>query len=202
MPKKGSVFVGTSGWNYAHWKRRFYPDRLPADQWLAYYARFFDTVEVNKSFYRLIDDASYRRWRQTTPKKFIFAVKGSRFLTHFRRLKETQLGLRRFFDPLKELAPKRGPVLFQLPPHWHKNTERLDDFISALPKNVSSVFEFRDETWFTDDVYAVLRKHKAALCINDYQGKEFSPRVVTSNEMTYLRFHGPASYGEKRLAKD
>src|SRR4051812_4624306 len=181
------IFIGTSGWNYDHWKRAFYPAGMPTDEWLAYYAKTFGSVEVNKSFYRLIPERTYRHWKEITPPKFLFAEKGSRFLTHLKKLKDTGRGLRRFFDPLKGLGRKKGPVLFQLPPYWKKNVERLEEFLKKVPAGAQTVWEFRDPSWFSSEVYETLRRHHAGFCIYDFNARTSSPKEITASPV-YLRF--------------
>jgi uncharacterized protein YecE (DUF72 family) len=188
------IRIGTSGWNYKHWKGRFYPQKLPADQYLAYYSQEFDTVEINTSFYHLVSPATYAHWNKATPARFLFSIKGSRYLTHIKRLLDTGRGVRRFFDPLKKLKKKRGPVLFQLPPNSQKNTARLDHFLSALPKADPIVFEFRHASWFSSDVYATLRRHHTAFCVYDFQDRRVIPPKEVTSQTVYIRFHGGGAY--------
>jgi len=191
----GSIHIGTSGWHYKHWLGVFYPEELPAKDMLKFYSRHFNTVEINNSFYHLPGIATFEQWRLTTPKEFLFAVKGSRFITHMKKLKDPEDSTEKFFAGAKRLGPKLGPVLFQLPPRWHLNIERLAEFMAVLPRDQQYAFEFRDESWHVREVYNVLRRHNAAFCIFDLSGKE-TPHEITA-DFTYVRFHGP---GEARYA--
>jgi uncharacterized protein YecE (DUF72 family) len=186
------VHIGTSGWHYPHWQGRFYPSALPASAWLGYYARQFDSVEINVSFYRLPSLAAARAWREQTPPGFRFALKASRYITHMKKLRAPHRSLRAFLAVARALGPKCGPLLFQLPPRWRCNPSRLAAFLRALPKNRACAFEFRDPSWHTPEVYALLRRHNAAFCIYELAGFE-SPHVLTA-DITYVRLHGPAAY--------
>src|SRR5947207_9699392 len=143
----GKVHIGTSGWHYKHWRGPFYPVNLPPSRMLAFYFQFFDTVEINNSFYRLPSESALTNWRDSTPDGFCLAVKGSRFLTHNKKLSDTEVGLDRFLSKAEILKKKLGPILFQLPPRWHSNPERLDAFLNALPRAHRYAFELRDPTW-------------------------------------------------------
>jgi uncharacterized protein YecE (DUF72 family) len=183
------LHIGTSGWHYKHWKGNFYPADLPPAQYLAWYMRHFKTVEINNCFYRLPAESAVQNWREQTPKDFCFAVKGSRFITHLKRLLEPEAALRTYLDRVQLLGPKLGPILFQLPPNWGVNLERLEAFLAALPaKKHPYVFEFRDPSWYTDAVYRLLEQYGAALCLHDWRG-ERSPQELTA-DFTYIRFHG------------
>jgi uncharacterized protein YecE (DUF72 family) len=188
------IHVGTAGWNYKHWLGRFYPDRLPANEMLEFYSQHFDTVELNNSFYHLPSIKSFRTWRKTVPNDFCFAVKGSRFITHMKKLKAPKTSTRKFFERAKHLEDKLGPILFQLPPHWGVNLQRLATFLERLPKEFRYAFEFREHSWFADEVYELLKQHHAALCIYHMSGYN-SPAEITA-DFVYVRFHGAAStYG-------
>jgi uncharacterized protein YecE (DUF72 family) len=166
-----------------------YPEGLPARRWLERYAELFDTVEVNATFYRLPSENSVKTWAEQTPEGFIFAVKASRYLTHVKRLKGIGEGARRFFDPLAALAAARklGPVLWQLPETFQRDDDRLGAALEALPKG-RHCFEFRHPSWFTEEVYALLRRHRAALVIADHPERPFQTQEITTN-WTYVRFH-------------
>lgn len=187
----GSLHIGTSGWHYKHWLGPFYPDKLPAKEMFAFYARHFDTVEINNSFYHLPLPSTFDSWRDNSPKHFLFAVKGSRFITHMKKLKEPESSSVKFFDGVERLGEKLGPILFQLPPRWQVNVERLSHFLDVLPKHRRYVFEFRDESWLVKEVYDVLRKHNAAFCIHNLVGRQ-TPFEITA-DFTYVRFHGPGA---------
>jgi uncharacterized protein YecE (DUF72 family) len=193
-----AVRIGTSGWHYRHWKPVFYPADLAVRAFLGYYAARFDTVEINNSFYRLPERATLRAWRATVPAGFTFAVKASRYITEAKKLKDPAPGLARLFERIDALGDKLGPLLFQLPPHWRLNLERLAAFLAALPKRYRAVLEFRDPSWFDDRVYDLLARHRAAFCMHDHAGA-VTPRERTA-DIAYIRFHGPASYPARQLA--
>ena len=174
------VRIGCSGWNYASWREPFYGGR-PAREWLALYARHFDTVEVNNTFYRLPKKASVATWERTAPDGFCFAVKVSRYITHIKRLRDLGEPVARFracIEPLRKL----GPFLWQLPPNFARDDDRLRATLESLPSDERHAFEFRHETWFADDVYALLRDHGAALVLT-------GEREVFTAPWTYVRFH-------------
>jgi uncharacterized protein YecE (DUF72 family) len=180
--------VGCSGWQYKHWKGNFYPSDLPQRDWLSHYGRHFDTVEVNNSFYRLPEPGVFDSWRTRAPSGFIFAVKASRFLTHMKKLKDPEEPVERLFSRARELRGKLGPVLYQLPRQLPKNLARLAAFLEILPARVRHTIEFREPSWYDDDVLALLERHKIALCLHDMPGS-VSPRAVTAR-FVYVRFHG------------
>jgi uncharacterized protein YecE (DUF72 family) len=169
---------------------------------LGLYQQQFNTVEVNNTFYHLPKQSSLECWRESTPEGFCFAVKGSRFITHMKKLKDPEPGLHRFFERADILQEKLGPVLFQLPPNWELDYDRLADFLSCLPKHHRYAFEFRNATWNEPSVYDLLRKHNAAWCAFHLAGVE-SPVEITAN-FTYIRLHGPGgkyqgSYSDEAL---
>src|SRR4051812_1705471 len=143
------IHIGTSGWNYKHWLGRFYPERFPSAEMLRFYSQQFGTVELNNSFYHLPTTKSFRHWRETAPENFVFAVKGSRFITHMKKLKAPKTSTKKFFTRVEKLEEKLGPILFQLPPHWRVNVKRLATFLERLPDDYRYAFEFREQTWFT-----------------------------------------------------
>ena len=184
--------IGTSGWHYKHWMGRFYPRELKSSELLAHYLRFFDTVEINNSFYRLPPPETFAGWKQSTPSNFRFAVKGSRYLTHMKKLKEPEEAIERLHQSIRELGRKLAVVLFQLPPHWTLNLERFEYFLDALPRGTRYTFEFREESWMNDKIYDLLRKHNAAFCIYELAGYH-SPLEVTA-DFAYVRLHGPTRF--------
>jgi len=185
---KTNIHIGTSGWHYGHWTERFYPADLSKDKWLKYYAKHFDTVEINSTFYHQPKEISVNKWYEQVPKRFVFVVKASRFITHIKRLKDAEEPLKRLFEIITILKEKLGPVLYQLPPGLHKNIELLHSFLKLLPEKPASVFEFRHKSWFDGDIYKLLDKFGVGFCIHDLSGVE-SPRIITG-EMIYIRFHG------------
>lgn len=198
-----TTYIGTSGWHYGHWRGPFYPEKLPASRMLEYYQQYFDTVEINNTFYRLPPENAVREWVDGTPAGFRFAVKGSRFLTHMKKLKDPERGIAAFFSRVDLLGRKLGPVLFQLPPFWEVNVERLERFLEALPARRRYAFELRNATWHVPEVYRVLRRHRAAFCVYELAG--FQSGVEHTADFAYIRLHGPegayqGSYAESTLA--
>ncbi len=192
----GKVFIGTSGFSYPHWgKGVFYPKGLSPTKWFEYYCQYFKTVELNVSFYRLPKKETFQGWRKRAGKDFVFSVKGSRYITHIKRLKDCQERLKRFFEaaePLggltsREVRPHRV-VLWQLPPRFKANPERLAEFLRLLPKEWRHAFEFRDESWLMGGVYKLLKKHKAAVVFQDNPSWPITDEITT--DFVYLRFHG------------
>ena len=194
------IYIGTSGWNYKDWRTIFYPEKLSSKDWLVYYARHFHTVEVNNSFYHLPSVASFKKWHIESPDNFIFSVKGSRFITHMKKLQEPHVITKKFLAHVSYLNEKLGPILFQLPPRWKVNIERLDSFIKALPQKGRYVFEFRDNSWFTDAVFMVLEKNNIAFCVHDMMGTS-CPALMTSS-FAYMRFHGTTSKYDGKYSSD
>ncbi len=183
-----AVRIGTSGWVYPHWREVFYPPNLPQKAWFAHYARYFDTVEINNTFYRLPAERTFDAWREQAPAGFVYAVKASRYITHVRRLRDCAEPLARFLDRARRLGPHLGPILYQLPPRWKPNIERLAQFVALLPSDLVHVFEFRDPRWFTSQVLDLLREHGMTFCIFHMPDLE-TPREVTSDTV-YVRLHG------------
>ncbi len=189
MGKKDcDIRIGTSGWHYDHWRGRFYPEKLPKSRWFEHYAQYFDTVEVNNTFYHLPKEKTMVNWHDRAPSHFLYAVKASRYITHVKKLNDPAESLERFFDLADLLKRRLGPILYQLPPNLHRDLGKLNDFILALPKRNHAVFEFRHASWYDDETFDLLNRRKVAFCVHDMAGKE-SPRVVTS-DMVYVRFHG------------
>jgi len=185
--------VGCSGWQYRHWRGDFYPERLAVARWLDQYAATFDTVELNNSFYRLPERTAFERWRARTPPGFLFAVKASRFLTHLKKLKDPDEPLSRFFERAVGLESKLGPVLYQLPPGWTVDRDRLDAFLRALPSGFTHVMEFRDASWYAPEVLARLDAAGVSLCLHDMAGSASGRLRV--GPVVYVRFHGTIRYG-------
>lgn len=182
------IRVGCSGWVYAHWRGRFYPEKLAVKRWFAFYAEHFDTVEINNSFYRLPKAETFDAWREQAPSGFCYALKANRFLTQAKKLKDCEEPLERMMTPFRHLKPALGPILYQLPPRFRINLERLESFLQLIPKDVANIFEFRDKSWYTDDVYALLDRYDASFCAHDMPGSE-SLRIATGRA-AYVRFHG------------
>jgi uncharacterized protein YecE (DUF72 family) len=189
--RRFSLHIGTSGWHYKHWVGNFYPAKTPASRMFGLYVEHFDTVELNNSFYKLPNMETFREWRDAAPSNFLFAVKASRFITHNLKLKNPENALDNILSRAEALGKKLGPVLFQLPPRWGKNVERLEAFLSVLPRYHRYVFEFREPTWHSEDVYAVLRRYNAAYCIHELAG--FQTELTVTADFIYVRLHGPGA---------
>jgi uncharacterized protein YecE (DUF72 family) len=196
----GRVHIGTSGWHYQHWRGPFYPTDLKTADMLLFYAGRFDTVEINNSFYRLPILTAVKNWYEITPSKFCFSVKASRYLTHMKKLKDPEAGLAKFFQRIEDLEEKLGPIVFQLPPGWRCNVDRLASFLKALPRTHRYSFELRDSSWHNQDVYTLLRGHNAAFCIYELAGFQ-SPGEITA-DFAYVRLHGPLGPYQGSYSKD
>jgi uncharacterized protein YecE (DUF72 family) len=183
-----SIRVGTSGWSYPNWRGLFYPREMRVTDWLACYARQFPTVELNASFYRLPTPAMIERWSRLTPPGFLFAVKAWRVITHERRLVGCREPLEQFLARIAPLGGKAGPILFQLPPRFPADPARLERFLAGLPPGHRYAFEFRDPSWWCEEIYALLAGSDAAFVCFDLAGLR-SPRIVTGS-LAYLRLHG------------
>ena len=199
------VRIGTSGYHYKHWLGKFYPKGMKPNEMLAFYLQHFETVELNNSFYRLPSSAAFENWRVSTPDGFCFAVKASRYITHMKKLKDPEAGLGNFLPRAELLGPKLGPIVFQLPPHWSSDTERLAEFLEHLPRVHRYSFELRDRSWHNPAVYELLRRYNAAFCIYELAGFQ-SPLEITA-DFSYIRLHGPkekayqGSYSRSSLMK-
>jgi uncharacterized protein YecE (DUF72 family) len=181
------IRVGTSGWHYDHWRGRFYPENVPKSRWFEHYAKNFDTVEINNTFYQLPKQKTFENWYKQAPDNFLYTVKANRYITHIKRLKDAE-ALDRFLQTVRIFREKLGPILYQLPPSMHQDLERLRAFLRLLPKKETAVFEFRHKSWFDRNTYELLNKFGAGFCVHDMPGNP-SPRVVTG-KIIYLRFHG------------
>jgi uncharacterized protein YecE (DUF72 family) len=187
------IRIGCSGWNYAHWRNGvFYPPRCAASKWLRYYAQFFDTVEINTTFYRLPRTAAVARWVEESPAAFTFAVKVSRYVTHIKRLLDVPQHLPLLYDRIAPLlrSPKMGPLLWQLPPTFTVDLDRLAGALEHLHDGQRHAFEFRHPSWFSEETYTMLREHNVALVIGDRpQVNDFQTHELTT-DFTLVRFHG------------
>jgi uncharacterized protein YecE (DUF72 family) len=192
QPFSPAIHIGCSGWQYAHWRGDFYPAELPQTRWLEYYAERFDTVEINNTFYRLPEAPTFAAWGRRAPRGFVYAVKASRFLTHMKKLKDPKEPLDRFFTRAKRLEHAFGPVLYQLPPNMKVNMERLETFLEALPRTRRHTIEFREPSWYTDEVFDCLTQHQVALCAHDMNASATGKLQV--GPFVYVRFHGPQKY--------
>jgi uncharacterized protein YecE (DUF72 family) len=182
------LFVGTSGWIYKGWAGSFYPDDLAAGEHLAFYASHFNTVEINASFYRLPPETMARGWREKAPEGFVYAVKGSRFITHMKKLKVDRASIEIFFDRAGLLKEHLGPILWQLPPNLHFDPERLDTFLKMLPRKFRYAVEFRHPSWMAKETFDVLRRHDAAHV--GLSSMAMPMDFTTTTDFVYIRFHG------------
>jgi uncharacterized protein YecE (DUF72 family) len=196
--------VGCSGWQYRHWRADFYPANVPGRRWFEYYAARFDTVEINNTFYRLPEESTFARWAEQAPRDFLFAVKASRFLTHMKKLKDPDEPLHRLSERMAPLGCHLGPVLYQLPPNWKLDQGRLECFLGALPQGVQHVMEFREPSWYSEGVSALLERYRVARCLHDMPGSATVMERV--GPFVYVRFHGAGgtytgAYSNERLER-
>ena len=186
------VHIGTSGWSYKHWQEIFYPLKWPKSQHFEYYCQQFKTVEINSSFYHLPKDKTFAGWSERSSAEFVFSVKASRYITHMKRLNDIEEPLSRLLSGCMLLQEKAGPLLFQLPPNFKKDENKLINLLALLPSNIKAVFEFRHPTWFETRVYAILEQFKAGFCWHDFK-QMLCPEIVTG-KLAYVRLHGPDGY--------
>jgi uncharacterized protein YecE (DUF72 family) len=183
------VYIGTSGWSYDHWKEVFYEKGCSKSNWLKFYGKYFDSVELNSSFYRSIPYRTYENWRGITPNGFIWSVKANRYITHIKRLRDVAEPLKRFLGEISGLKEKLGPILFQLPPTLAFEEEAFDAFCSDLPRNKNMAVEARHPSWLEERALSSLRKHDMAWCISDTAGRYPYLEAVTAH-FVYIRLHG------------
>jgi uncharacterized protein YecE (DUF72 family) len=188
MAFKG-LYIGTSGWTYPHWQKSFFPKELPSAERLRFYARRFNSVEVNTTFYGTPKKATVCAWRDAVPRGFRFAIKATRFITHNKKLLEPRKSSIKLFRAIEPIAHQTAALLFQLPPWFGKDEMRLKSFLKKMPSTYRYAFEFRHPTWFCEEIYDILRSFGAALCLWDLKGK-LSPILATS-DFIYVRLHGP-----------
>ncbi|HZS08747.1 MAG TPA: DUF72 domain-containing protein [Blastocatellia bacterium] len=202
MAKRGRIHIGCSGWNYRHWRGRFYPEELAPGEWFDYYATVFDAVEINNTFYRLPAAETFRAWESQAPDGFLYAVKANRYLTHLKKLKDAKEPLERLLDRAVLLKSHLGPILYQLPSHWRLDRERLESFLDLLPAGLLHVLEFRDESWMVEEVFQLLERRGVSFCTHDLPGLKVPRQAI--GPAAYVRFHGAAekyrgSYPEPTL---
>jgi len=189
-----SLYIGTSGWAYKHWRGIFYPPGVAQAKWLEFYSQHFSTVELNNSFYQLPSEKAFAGWRERMSPGFVYAVKVSRLITHFKKLRNVEAALETFLSRARILGEKLGPLLYQLPPSMPRNEALLESFLRLLPTDLSHVFEFRHESWFDEGVFALLQKHNIGFCIFDMPG--LTTPVVATADFAYIRFHGSSAMYE------
>jgi uncharacterized protein YecE (DUF72 family) len=194
------LYAGTSGWAYTSWKPDFYPAKLPQKKFLEYYASQLNAVEVNFTFRQLLKETTAQKWILESPDNFRFGVKAHQVITHIKRLKKTEGFVLRFLSTIEPLARagKLGPLLFQLPPNMKVDAEGLKEFQKSVPRNLPSAFEFRHESWFTDEIFDVLKQHNRALCVAE--SEERATPDVTTADFCYYRFRKPTYSSEERRA--
>jgi uncharacterized protein YecE (DUF72 family) len=200
--KRGTVYIGTSGWTYKSWADTFYPSDLPATDRLKFYAAKFPAVEINRSFYRLPTEKAFADWRRQAPDGFIFAVKGSRAVTHFKRLRPGAKSLHLLLDRSRALHEHLGPILWQLPPTLKKDSDRLRGFLQTLDHGIRHAIEFRDPSWLCDDIFQLLKEHHVAQVALSSQAMPMCLEITA--KFAYVRFHGLAGgaahdYTDKEL---
>ncbi len=204
MMAKEKIYIGTSGYSYKNWSGDFYPKDLKKSEWLQYYAKKFSTVEINNTFYNLPKKETFKNWANKTPQNFLFAIKASRYITHMKKLKDCKEPIEKLLDASSGLGSKLGPILFQLPGNLKKNTKKLKKFISMLHSDKLYAFEFRDESWFDDDVYKILDDSGCAIIISSSPKFPYHEKVV--GNFCYIRLHGrkklySSSYSGNELKK-
>lgn len=192
MRRKPLLKIGTSGWMYNHWKGVFYPSDIASEEMLSFYSRYFDTVEINNTFYKKPEIENIKSWQQRAGSDFIFSVKANRYITHMKNLKEVEKPIKNLLGALQYLKKNLGPILFQLPPRWYVNFSRLKEFLETLPENYLYAVEFRHSSWYSEEVFRALQKNNIAFCIHDHRDAP-SPEIMTA-DFIYLRFHGPGGY--------
>lgn len=181
-------YIGCSGWSYKHWKGVFYPDDLPQTKWLQHYVKYFNTVEINSTFYRFPKKETLEQWYNETPDDFTFTLKGSRYITHMKKLKNVEEYVQNFYDQAQVMGDKIGCILWQLPPNLHRNDEKLKAFCNALSSNFHNVIEFRHESWFVEDIFDILKKYNVGYCI--ISTPDLPETVEETADTVYIRFHG------------
>jgi uncharacterized protein YecE (DUF72 family) len=184
-----TIRIGTSGWEYGHWRGSFYPADLRRERWFEFYAERFDTVELNATFYRLPERRVFEGWAERAPAGFRYAVKASRYLTHVKRLRDPAEPLERLWSRATALGRHLGPMLYQLPPRWRPDRERLAGFLQALPPDRAQALEIRDPRWYRPQLTELLAERGVALCVHDMQGSA-APASAARGPIVYLRFHG------------
>ncbi len=202
--RKARPFVGCSGWIYKHWRGVVYPEGLPQRRWFEHYATLFDSVEINNTFYRLPPASTFQAWAAQAPAGFTYSLKLGGFGSHRMKLRDAASWLPNHLERAELLGSALGPTLVQLPPRWKRNVERLEEFLSVAPAGMRWAIEMREPSWLHDDVFEVLRRHGAALCLHDLLADH---PLVRTTDWTYLRFHGAETltqkywgrYGEQRL---
>ncbi len=194
------LYAGTSGWAYPSWKPDFYPPKLPQKNFLQYYSTQLNSVEVNFTFRQLLKETTVQKWIAETPAGFRLGVKAHQVITHIKRLKKTEDFIPRFLSTLEPLAraEKLGPILFQLPPNLKADAKLLEEFLATLPRGAQSAFEFRHDSWFSDEIFDLLKSHNRALCVAETE-ERVTPDEVTA-DFCYYRYRKPSYTSDERSA--
>ena len=194
------LYAGTSGWAYLSWKPEFYPAKLAQAKFLSYYATQLNAVEVNFTFRQLLKETTAQKWIEATPGEFRLSVKAHQVITHIKRLKQTEDFIPRFLSTIEPLAraEKLGPLLFQLPPNMKADAKLLQEFLATLPRAVQAAFEFRHASWFTDEIFALLKRGNRALCVAESEERN-TPDIVTA-DFCYYRYRKPSYAPDERRA--
>ena len=187
-PRQGKIYIGTSGWSYKAWAETFYPKALKPAEHLAYYAQHFPTVEINATFYRLPEAKAVQKWHDSAPAGFVYAVKGSQSVTHYKRLKPGARSFPLLFERIETLGEHLGPVLWQLPGNFHKDAPRLAAFLKTLPAQFQHALEFRHQSWLDEEIFSLLSQHGVALV--SLSSNVMPMELTTTADFTYIRFHG------------
>jgi uncharacterized protein YecE (DUF72 family) len=188
MTATGAIRIGCSGWAYRHWRGAFYPEKLAQKNWFGHYAAVFDTVELNTSFYHLPKPETFIKWRDQAPPGFRYAVKAPRFITHMKKLKGCEEPVREFLGRARNLGASLGPILYQLPPRWAYHRERIEEFLDLLPRDLVHAFEFREASWMTAELLALLDARGISFCAHDMGG--LATERWAAGPAAYVRFHG------------
>jgi len=188
MGQKQKIYIGTSGWNYKSWKGKFYPGELAQKEWLDYYSKKFNSVEINNTFYQLPKEHTFKNWADHTPKDFIFSVKASRYITHLKKLNECGEAVDKLIEHSSRLKEKLGIFLFQMPANQSKDTGKLKNFLNQLPDKYKYTFEFRHYSWFDDGVFEILDKNNCGVVINS--SPDFPFQNIATGKICYIRMHG------------
>jgi uncharacterized protein YecE (DUF72 family) len=191
MRGSNPIFIGTSGWCYNSWNGKFYPENIKGSDRLKFYSEYFNTVEINSSFYHLPKPETFKGWATKTPDDFRFTVKASRYITHIKRFKDCSDAVKKLIDSASNLGDKLALFLFQMPANLKKNKERFVNFLEVLPKKYRYVFEFRDESWFIDGIYELLNNYRCGIVISS--SPEFPFHEVVTGKICYIRLHGSSS---------
>ena len=186
---KRNIYIGTSGWSYKHWRKTFYPAEIKVKDEFDYYQKFFDSVEINNTFYKLPKTETFEKWKNEVGPRFKFVIKASRFITHMKKLRDPGKSSALFFERVATMKRKIGAILFQLPPNLKANYSVLEEFLKQLPKGYRYVFEFRNPDWYQEPIFDLLKKFNCAFCIYELAG-HLSPIAITA-DFVYIRLHGP-----------